>query len=193
MGAFTHVQVVALGHVGCDEELLGLLPRPVLRQLHAAAAGTLLLGSLLLGLGRGGLLLAVRVDNHTALLTLGLALALSLGFSSGNLGSLVGHLAVDKLDNVLEGAVLAHELEGGLGAHTLDGLEVVAAEEDTELDELTGSAEMNALLAHLVHGHLQTLERFVKVDLGDGHLLSLGEGQVAEEDRRVEGECVHVL
>jgi hypothetical protein len=52
-------------------------------------------------------------------------LAISSGLFSAKMG-----------DDVFERAVFLHELVGGGGSDTLDGFEVVAAHEDTELDEL---------------------------------------------------------
>ena len=43
---------------------------------------------------------------------------------------------LDVFDDVLEGAVFFDEVEGGGGADLGDGVDVVAAEEDAEVDEL---------------------------------------------------------
>ena len=45
-------------------------------------------------------------------------------------------LFAEVLDNLAEPAVLADELERGLGAHAADRLEVVAPEEQAQVDEL---------------------------------------------------------
>lgn len=42
----------------------------------------------------------------------------------------------DVFDDAFEVFVVADELEGGGGADAFDGVEVVAAEEDAEVDEL---------------------------------------------------------
>ena len=46
---------------------------------------------------------------------------------------------------------------------------------------------------HHAEIHVEALERRLEVDLENGLLLRLGDGQVAEEDGRVECEGVHVL
>jgi len=45
-------------------------------------------------------------------------------------------LGLDVLDDAFEVGMLADELEGGAWADAFDGVEVIAAEEDTEVDEL---------------------------------------------------------
>jgi hypothetical protein len=45
-------------------------------------------------------------------------------------------VGLDVCDDTFEGFVVADEFEGGGGADALDGVEVVAAEEDAEVDEL---------------------------------------------------------
>ena len=45
-------------------------------------------------------------------------------------------VGLDVCDDAFEGFVVADELEGGGGADAFDGVEVVAAEEDAEIDEL---------------------------------------------------------
>ena len=72
------------------------------------------------------------------------------------------------------------ELDGVLGAHATDLLAVVAAEEDAEVYEL-------------VHAELHALEHLAQVELLDGHLAGLREGQVPKEDGGAEGQGVHVL
>ena len=51
---------------------------------------------------------------------------------------LFGGLGLDVFDDAFEVIVLADELQSGAGADALDGIEVVAAEEDTEVNELLG-------------------------------------------------------
>jgi len=46
-------------------------------------------------------------------------------------------LGLDMFDDAFEVCVLADEFEGGAGADAFNGVEVIAAEEDTEVDELT--------------------------------------------------------
>lgn len=46
---------------------------------------------------------------------------------------------------------------------------------------------------HLVHRQLETLENRLETDHVDGHLARFREGEVAEDNGRVEGESVHVL
>lgn len=45
-------------------------------------------------------------------------------------------VGLDVCDDAFEGFVVADEFEGGGGADAFDGVEVVAAEEDAEVDEL---------------------------------------------------------
>jgi hypothetical protein len=51
-------------------------------------------------------------------------------------GELLAALRLDVGDYAFEVFVLADQLEGGAGADAFDGVEVVAAEEDAEVDEL---------------------------------------------------------
>ena len=46
-------------------------------------------------------------------------------------------MGLDVFDDAFEVRVLADELEGGAWPDAFDGVEVIAAEEDTEIDELT--------------------------------------------------------
>ena len=52
-------------------------------------------------------------------------------------GELLGGLGLDVFNDAFEVGMLADELEGGAWADAFDGVEVIAAEEDTEVDELT--------------------------------------------------------
>lgn len=52
---------------------------------------------------------------------------------------------------------------------------------------------MDERSAHLRHVHFEALEGLLEVDLADGRLARLGEGEMAVEDRRAERECVHIL
>jgi hypothetical protein len=49
---------------------------------------------------------------------------------------LLGGLGLDVFDDAFEVIVLTDELQSGAGADAFDGIEVVAAKEDTEVDEL---------------------------------------------------------
>ncbi len=76
--------------------------------------------------------------------------------------------------------MLPDELQRALRADAFDGFEVVASQEDAQVDELR-------------HVHFETLQRPFEVNLGNGRLARLGEGEVAVEDGRAERERVHVL
>lgn len=92
----------------------------MLGDLHTAS-GTLFGLFLLLDLGCGNLLSVAVDDEQLTLLRLDFRLDLVLG----QLGRLLRHFALDELNYLLEGPMLAHELKGGFGTDTLDRLEVV--------------------------------------------------------------------
>jgi hypothetical protein len=122
------------------KQLFGLLPRPILWQLHPRAGHLLLLRTLLALLHRTtrpGRLPIPSSSTSTA----PALLALWLGRLREREGlrvvlRLLGHLGSDKLLDLAEGTVLPNELEGGLGSDALGRLEVVASEKNAELDEL---------------------------------------------------------
>ena len=94
--------------------------------------------------------------------------------------SVVVSVARDVGEHVLEAAVLADELERGLGPDAPDRVEVVAAKQQAEIGEL-------------LHGHVESVERGLERDLGDRELLLLARGEVLEQDRRAKREGIHVL
>lgn len=102
-------------------------------------------------------------------------------------------------EDALHVVVLLDELERRLGADALDRVEVVATAEHAHVDELQGkrsgleASKPRRGQSHLVHRELETLEDGVEADHVDGHLARFGEGEVAENDGRVERERVHVL
>jgi hypothetical protein len=51
-------------------------------------------------------------------------------------GKLLGGLRLDVFDDAFQVVVLTDEFKGCAGADAFDGIEIVAAEEDTEVDEL---------------------------------------------------------
>ena len=83
-------------------------------------------------------------------------------------------------EDLVQAFEFAYQLQRAFRTHALDGLEVVAPEEDAEVDELR-------------HVHLEALEGLREADFGYGRLARFGEGEVAEEDGRAEGEGVHVF
>ena len=87
---------------------------------------------------------------------------------------------LEMFDDVFERLVLADELERSFGADALDGVEVVAAEQDAQIDELR-------------HRHAEPLECLGEVDLVHGQLLLLGRRKMLQQDRRTKRKRVHVL
>jgi hypothetical protein len=53
-------------------------------------------------------------------------------------GELLGRLRFDVFNDAFKVIVLANEFESSAGANAFDRIEVIAAEEDTEVDELAG-------------------------------------------------------
>ena len=140
--------------------------------------GAVVVGTLVVDLGRGG---AVRLVlgrcGRGGPVAVGAEVRREPG--GGDVGELL--LLEAAVEDGLDGAELLDELERGLGADAADGARVVAAAEDTEVDELGG-------------GEAEAGEDGRVRDLGDLVVLALfREGHVPELLGRPEGERVHVL
>lgn len=91
---------------------------------------------------------------------------------------------MEEFDDAVESLVLADELEGSGCADSFDGVEVVAAEENAEVDELrksvnAGRNQVN-LGAYLLPLHFQALQHFVQMYLLNRLLALLAKGEVSQ-------------
>lgn len=75
------------------------------------------------------------------------------------------------LHDLLEGAVLAHELQGSGWTDAFDGVDIVASKENAEVDKLSLSSayvvDAARLNTYLLALHIQSFQHFVEMDFQD--------------------------
>jgi hypothetical protein len=105
-------------------------------------------------------------------------------------------VVLDVSNHAFEVLVVADQFEGGGGADALDGVEVVAAEEDAEIDELhllVLYVSPSEGIPYLLPLHAETLHDLVQVDLQNWLFALLAEGEMPQQNGCVECERVHIL
>jgi hypothetical protein len=105
-------------------------------------------------------------------------------------------VVLDVSDYTFEILVVADQFEGGGGTDALDGVEVVAAEEDAEIDKLNLLVSCilpSEGIPYLLPLHAKTLHDLVQVDFQNRLFALLAEGKMSQEDGCVECERVHIL
>lgn len=107
---------------------------------------------------------------------------------------------LDEGDDVFEAAVVADHFEGAVRADFGDRVDVVASEEDAEVNELVRQGFSQICLGwralgfnYLISIHCQPSKDTIQMDFENRFFTLFAECEVAEKNRGVKAESIHVF